>query len=151
VIDCPIPDKPFDYSKLVPKSGSLIPERDRKAVILVVDDEPLVRNVVQMTLIHAGYHVLTASDGAEAVDVSRTYPGPIDLVVSDVKMPNITGLELAAMIVKERTGIHVLLMTGKSSGAIPPHLLPDLLRKPFFPKQLLERIHQVLAEPREPS
>jgi CheY-like chemotaxis protein len=131
----------------VANSDSFSRERNGKAVILVVDDEPLVRSVVQITLTHAGYHVFTASDGVEALDLSRQYTGAIDLVVSDVKMPNMMGTELAATIVKERPGIHVLLMTGKSSAGIPLPLRPGLLRKPFLPKQLLGRIRQVLAEP----
>jgi CheY-like chemotaxis protein len=133
----------------VRNSGLFIREQNGKAVILVVDDEVLVRNFIQMTLTHAGYHVLTASDGVEALELSRSYHGAIDLVVSDVKMPNMMGPELAAAISKERPGIHVLLMTGKSSGRIPPQLRPSLLRKPFFPKQLLEQIHQVLDKPPE--
>lgn len=130
---------------------ALIRERAGRAVILLVDDEPLVRNVVQMSLTHAGYHVLTASDGAEALDLSRSYPGTIDLVLSDVKMPNMTGTELAAAIVNERVGIPILLMTGKASEGIPPNLHSGLLRKPFLPQQLLERIRQALGGQQEPD
>jgi CheY-like chemotaxis protein len=133
------------------QNPSFITEREGKAVILVVDDEPSVRNVVQMSLTDAGYQVLTASDGAEALDVSRAYSGAIDLVVSDVVMPNMPGTELAERIVQERPGIRVLLMTGKLSAGIPPHLLPGLLRKPFRPKQLLERIRQLLGGEQEPD
>jgi CheY-like chemotaxis protein len=124
---------------------SFIREPDGKTVILVVDDEPFVRNLLQRSLTDAGYQVLTASDGAEALDVSRAHAGAIDLVVSDVVMPNMTGTALAERIVQERPGIRVILMTGKSSANIPPHLRSGLLRKPFRPEQLLERIRQVLG------
>ena len=131
------------------ENPAFIREPDGNAVILVVDDEPFVRNVVQRSLTDAGYRVLTASDGVEALDVSRAYSGAIDLVLSDVVMPNMQGTELAERIVQERPGIRVLLMTGKSTADVPPHLLPDLLRKPFRPEQLLERIRQILGGEQE--
>jgi hypothetical protein len=81
----------------------------------------------------------------EALLVSRAYSGAIDLVLSDVIMPNMPGTELAERIVQERPGVGVLLMTGKTSTGIPPDLLPSLLRKPFRPQQLLERIRQALG------
>ena len=124
-------------------------ERDGKTVILVVDDEPLVRNVVQMTLIRAGYDVFAASDGTEALHLSRAYTGAIHLLLSDVKIPNMIGTELATTIMKERPGIHVLLMTGKSLGRIPSQLRSRLLCKPFLPRQLLEHIHRVLGKPQQ--
>ncbi|HEY7392753.1 MAG TPA: response regulator [Bryobacteraceae bacterium] len=127
------------------ENPSFIREQEGKTVILVVDDEPFVRNIVQMSLTDAGYHVLTASDGVEALLVSRAYSGAIDLVLSDVIMPNMPGTELAERIVQERPGVGVLLMTGKTSTGIPPDLLPSLLRKPFRPQQLLERIRQALG------
>jgi|ERR1041385_4995665 two-component system, cell cycle sensor histidine kinase and response regulator CckA len=116
-----------------------------RPVILLAEDEPVVRRFVETALVYAGYDVLTAADGAEALKLSRSYRGTIDLVLSDVKMPNMIGPELAMTIVKERPGIHVMLMTGKSSGEIPMMLRQDLLRKPFPPKRLLERIARVLA------
>jgi two-component system, cell cycle sensor histidine kinase and response regulator CckA len=135
----------------VPESGPARKERAGKAAILVIDGEPLVRSLVRMTLAHDGYHVLTASCGAEALDLSRGYLEAIDVVVIDVKWPYVIGTEteLAATIVKtilkERPGIHVLLMTDKAIRGISPRLRRELLLKPFLPRQLLERIHQVLT------
>jgi CheY-like chemotaxis protein len=133
------------------ENPSFIGKPDEKTVILVVDDEPFIRNIVQRSLTDAGYHVLTAADGAEALAVSRAYSGAIDVVLSDVIMPNIPGTELAERIVQERPGIRVLLMTGKAAAGIPPHMIPDLLRKPFRPQQLLERIRQVLGGEQKPD
>ena len=99
---------------------------------------------METALVYAGYDVLAAADGAEALQVSRAYPGTIDLVLSDVKMPNMIGPDLALTIAKERPGIRVLLMTGKSSGEIPMMLRRELLRKPFPPQRLLDRIARVL-------
>jgi DNA-binding response OmpR family regulator len=120
-------------------------EQIGKAVILLAEDEPVVRNFVQLALTHAGYCVLSAADGAEALHLSRAYEGPIDLVLSDVHMPNMIGPELVDAVLEERPGIRVLMMSGKSSGKIPEVLRPEMLRKPFLPKQLLERIEHVLS------
>ena len=120
-------------------------EEDKvRAVILLVDDEPVVRNVVQIALMRSGYQVLVACDGAEALELAAAYEGQIDLVVSDVKMPNVTGPELIAKLEKERPGVRVILMTGKSSGQIPPRLRPEVLRKPFAPAELMRRVERAL-------
>ena len=122
-------------------------EEDKtRAVVLLVDDEPLVRNVVQIALTRSGYQVLVACDGAEALELSAAYEGAIDLVVSDVKMPNVTGPELIARLEKERPGVRVILMTGKSSGTIPPRLRRGVLRKPFPPSELVRRVRKELDD-----
>lgn len=118
-----------------------------KTIILLAEDEPIVRNLFQMALTSAGYQVLAAADGAEALRLSRAYEGTIDVLVSDVKMPNMSGPELARKIVQERPDIRVLLMTGKSSGEVPQQLRREMLRKPFVPKQLLERIRHTMEHP----
>lgn len=120
-------------------------QHEGKAVILLAEDEPVVRNFVQIALIHAGYEVLSAADGVEALQLSRSFQGEIHLVLSDVKMPNMLGPDLVREILKERPGVRIVLMTGKSSGEIPEVLRPELLRKPFLPAQLLARIRKALA------
>jgi response regulator RpfG family c-di-GMP phosphodiesterase len=67
-----------------------------------------------MTLAHAGYNVLTASCSAEALDLSRAYPGAIDVAVINVKWLHIIGTELATTIRRERPGIRVLLPRARS-------------------------------------
>src|SRR5258706_779138 len=106
----------------------------RQFVILLAEDEMLVRNVVRAMLVEAGYMVLDAVDGADALEVSRKYDGAIDLLLTDVKMPGMSGVQLCSHITRERPAIKVLLMSGKTSGefrsagpAVP------LLRKPFMP------------------
>ncbi|HEY2013448.1 MAG TPA: response regulator [Bryobacteraceae bacterium] len=116
-----------------------------RPVVLLAEDEPVVRNFVQMALTRAGYDVLAASDGIEALQLSRAYDGVIHLLLSDMQMPKMIGSELARTIVQERPDIRVLLMTGKSSNEIPQQLRPDLLRKPFLPRVLLGQIERVLS------
>ncbi|HEY6341015.1 MAG TPA: response regulator [Bryobacteraceae bacterium] len=123
--------------------------QDKRAVILLADDEPVVRNLVQMALTYAGYHVLSASDGAEALNLSRSYDGVIDLLIGDAEMPNLTGPELAKTVSKERPDMQILLMAAELRDEIPQQLRLELLRKPFVPKLLLERVHSILF--RRPS
>jgi two-component system cell cycle sensor histidine kinase/response regulator CckA len=116
-------------------------------VILLAEDEPVVRNFIQAALTNAGYLVLAATDGSEALQLSRAYDGTIDLVLSDVHMPKLIGPDLVGVLVKERPGIRAVMMTGKSSGRIPEVLRPEMLRKPFLPKQLVEKIRHAFLSP----
>jgi DNA-binding response OmpR family regulator len=120
-----------------------------KLVILLAEDEPLVRNVVRAILTDAGYHVLDAGDGEQALEISRRYTGSIHMLLTDVKMPKMNGLELSAHIARERPGIKVLMMSGKLSGEL---LLigksVDFLRKPFLPKTLRAKLNALLPRDR---
>lgn len=121
-----------------------------KAIILLADDEPVVRNFVQHALTYYGYHVLSASDGIEALQLSRSFDGHIHLLLSDIKMPRLKGPELAEIIQRERPHTRILLMTGQSSGSVPEHLKPELLRKPFLPQILIRKIEDSLrSDPNE--
>jgi CheY-like chemotaxis protein len=114
-------------------------------VILVAEDDQLVRNVVCTTLTRAGYIVLDATDGAHALEISRGYDGLIHALLTDVIMPNMDGLELSDHITKERPGIKVLLMSGKTSAESLVAQSMQFLRKPFLPKTLRERLSVMLA------
>jgi CheY-like chemotaxis protein len=114
-------------------------------VILVVDDEPVVRKFVRFILVKAGYVVIDAGDGQEALELSRAYSGTIDLVVSDMTMPRMTGPELAERIHYERPNTHVLLMTGYASGMLREYATSqNFLRKPFAPKKLTDKVAELL-------
>lgn len=121
-----------------------MPERNNKPIILLAEDEPVVRNVVQLALSRAGYHVLACADGDEAMTLSRSFSGDIDLVLTDVKMPHMIGPELVRRIRLERPTIRVLMMTGQATIEIPAVLRPETLHKPFLPSELLERVAQAL-------
>jgi two-component system, cell cycle sensor histidine kinase and response regulator CckA len=81
-------------------------------VILLVDDDVGVQFYIWKLLKADGFTVLTAGDGKAALEVSRNYPGSIDLLLSDVDMPQMDGLELWQNIAAERPGIKVLMMSG---------------------------------------
>src|ERR1700751_3664162 len=99
-----------------------------QTVILVADDEVLIRNVAQTVLESEGYFVLSANDGEEALNLSRQYPGTIHALLSDVNMPNTNGLQLRELILFERPETKVLLMSGQIA---PPADSIPFLRKPF--------------------
>lgn len=122
-----------------------------RKVILVVDDDPLVRNFVQTVLSNNGYATLSAADGEEGLELARRYPGRIDLVISDVRMPRMTGPELADHIKKARSGCRVLLMSGYASGVLRECVRDqDFIRKPFLPADLKAKVEELLiSEPQK--
>ena len=77
-------------------------------VVLVAEDEVVVRNVVCLILQRDGYQVLSAADGREALELARQYQGTIDLLLSDINMPEMDGPSLAEHVIEERPGIRVL-------------------------------------------
>ncbi|PWU12023.1 MAG: response regulator [Terriglobia bacterium] len=113
-----------------------------RIVILVADDEELVRDMILVMMRKDGYQVLIASDGAEALDLSRRYNGHINLLISDIQMPRMTGIELADVLIKERPTMKVLLISGSTDLTIP-RIFP-FLRKPFTPGALRDAIVRLL-------
>jgi CheY-like chemotaxis protein len=115
--------------------------------ILVADDEPIVLSLTQTILKLHGYRVLTASDGMEALEAHRK-ARPIDLLVTDVIMPRMTGPELAHAIKSEGEGFRCLFMSGYSAEQIRDQGAGDIgcdyLRKPFKPAELLEKVRRTL-------
>ena len=113
-------------------------------VVLLADDELVVRSLAQSILMRAGYRVLNAVDGEHALEVSRGYAGPIDILLTDVKMPKMDGVELCAHILKERPGIKILFMSGRESGELMIHgRKMEFLRKPFVARELCEKINSM--------
>ena len=118
----------------------------QRHVILLVEDDVLVRNLVNTVLLRDGYLVLVACDGEEALKVSRAYVGHIDLLLSDVVMPKMNGLNLAVSIRIERPAIRSLLMSGKlGSEVIRESRELDFLRKPFVPEELRQKLREILS------
>ena len=113
-------------------------------VVLLADDELVVRSLAQSILTRSGYRVLNAVDGEHALEVSRGYAGPIDMLLTDVKMPKMDGVELCTHILKERPGIKILFMSGKESGELMVHgKKMEILRKPFSARDLSEKVRSM--------
>jgi DNA-binding response OmpR family regulator len=117
-------------------------------VILVADDDALVRNLVTLLLQQEGYFVLSAADGHEGLELSRQYPGAIDLVITDAQMPRLNGHDLCAHLLEERPGIKVLIMSGADMREIVSQNVNLLfLPKPFDGQTLKARVRAILAPP----
>ena len=119
--------------------------------ILVVEDNDLVRNLTREALQQYGYKVIEASNGEQALNISREYLDVIHLLLTDVVMPGINGRELAEKILSWRPDIKVVYMSGYTDNAIVQYgiLEPGLffIEKPFSPDILAGRINQVLKHP----
>ena len=115
-------------------------------VILLVEDDVHVQYFIWNLLKADAYTVLTAGDGKAALEASRNYPGSIDLLLSDVEMPRMGGLELYRNIMAERPGIKVLMMSGALSGRerVSMSGLP-CLQKPFTDTALRDSIGALLG------
>lgn len=115
-------------------------------VILLAEDDVGVQFFVWSLLKADGFTVLTAGDGKAALEVSRNHPGPIDLVLSDVGMPQMDGLELCKTIAVERPGIKVLIMSGVPSRKEQASMsgLP-FLQKPFTRTELRDSIEALIG------
>jgi len=116
--------------------------------ILVAEDEDAVRHVVSRQLRAAGYTVLEASSGKEALEVFDEHGGPIKLLLTDVIMPGLSGRELAERLSERDPALKVIFMSGYTHDIISQEGVLDegevLLQKPFSGPQLLEEIRRVL-------
>jgi CheY-like chemotaxis protein len=115
-----------------------------RKVILVADDEELLLNMVRARLTDEGYEVLAATDGNDAIQVSRAHAGTIDLLLTDFNMPRLDGLSAYRQIKSERSLIKVLFMSGSDpkSSQLPPGL--PFLSKPFDTASLCRKVSQLL-------
>jgi CheY-like chemotaxis protein len=132
-----------------PPPPEIRPRRDpTPARILLVDDEDDLRSIVRDILGAAGYTVLEAGDGAGALRIARETPAPIDLLVTDVVMPQLSGRELAQHLAQMHPETKVLYMSGHTDDAILRHGVSEssaaFLPKPFGPEALLQTVSEVL-------
>jgi two-component system cell cycle sensor histidine kinase/response regulator CckA len=120
------------------------------ATILLTEDEQDVREVARQFLESGGYAVIEARDGAEALGFVHKHEGAINLLVTDMVMPGMTGLELAARMKEKRPGLRILYMSGYSDRAAAESLQSDpsmrLLTKPFSRWALLRAVHELLKK-----
>jgi two-component system cell cycle sensor histidine kinase/response regulator CckA len=119
-----------------------------RKVVLLVEDEPIVRNVILLTLQRNLYAVLVAVDGQEALELSRAFEEEIDLLVTDMEMPRMSGDKLSELIVAERPSTRILQISGKFEDWFAHRNISlAFLHKPFLPSALIDKIHEVLDAP----
>jgi two-component system cell cycle sensor histidine kinase/response regulator CckA len=116
--------------------------------ILLVEDEAMVRELARESLEEFGYRVLTAANGSEGLDVCQSFPEKIDLILTDVVMPQMSGRELAEKARTLRPETQVLYMSGFTDDAVLRHgvIADDLcfVQKPFSPDGLARKVREIL-------
>ena len=118
--------------------------------ILLVEDDPQVRELAHRVLQEQGYTVLEASNGEEALELLTSHTGPIDLLLTDVVMPGMSGKALADQLLRTQPDLRAIFMSGYTDEAIAHHgvLDPDVafLQKPFSPTILARKVRDVLDD-----
>ena len=131
------------------RDESATPEVGRRT-ILVVEDGASVRQLVCAILLDEGYTILEACNGRKAVEISGQHQGPIDLILTDVVMPEMSGPDLVERLTLQRKGMEVIYMSGyaknmiDAQGEIDPGIV--FLQKPFSLELLLEKVREALGE-----
>ena len=117
----------------------------RQETILLVEDEPAVRQLFAQALVRAGYQVLEARNGQEAMKVYEQHGDTIDLLLTDMKMPFMGGAELAEHLRARRGTLKMICVSGYPSSG--NELTSDFLAKPFSRDDLLAKVREVLDRP----
>ncbi|HWO10047.1 MAG TPA: ATP-binding protein, partial [Polyangiaceae bacterium] len=125
------------------------PVRAGNETVLFAEDDDLVRHLSVAALSSSGYRLIEAAHGAEALKATEEHPGPIHLLVTDIIMPRMGGVELARRFRQLRPGAAVLFITGYAGDAVVPvGNGVEVLHKPFTSEVLLARVRAVLdAQP----
>ena len=105
-----------------------MPSPGQEVVILVVDDEVIVRNIVQRILTKEGFAVLAAADGEEALELFQTFPDTIDLLLTDIDMPRLDGFQLAKRLRLQKPEVKTLFISRKL-GMVAETMLANFLPK----------------------
>ena len=127
-------------------------ERSETGTVLLVEDDPLVRNVALRALESAGYKVLESGNGLGALAMAHSCDDEIDLLITDVVMPLMGGRELAQELSALHPKTSILFMSGYTDDAVVRHGIMDkdieYLQKPFTPESLVRRVSEVLRDAR---
>lgn len=128
-----------------PAEGKLMADQTPKTLetILLVEDEPAVRQLFAHALTRAGYRVYEARNGEEAIKVFDQHGDTIDMLLTDMRMPYMGGAELAHHLRERRSSLKLLCISGYP-GQLDPDVLTDFLAKPFSRDELLKKVRDVL-------
>jgi two-component system cell cycle sensor histidine kinase/response regulator CckA len=124
------------------------PETEEWETLLLVEDEDNVRQPLAQILSNRGYNVLAAADALEAIQISQSHSGPIHLMITDILMDGLSGVELAERLAFQRPEMRVLFATGYPAGLTEGAKLggeANLLKKPFSGRELVTRLREILA------
>jgi PAS domain S-box-containing protein len=119
--------------------------------ILVVDDEPMIRQLANAILTRAGYHVLLAENGAVALDILREHPEQIGVIVLDAVMPRLSGGDTLRELARSLSDVSVIFSSGYSTEQMGLHEFPQIrafLPKPYRAEQLVQKVSEILGQTR---
>lgn len=119
-------------------------QKEPGVTILLAEDESSLRQMLGLILQAAGYRLVVAEDGRQAIQLAREHAGRIDLLLSDIEMPGLTGPDVAQELLRTRPNLKVMLMSGCSSALGVLEQGWRFLQKPFAPHLLLEEIRIAL-------
>jgi PAS domain S-box-containing protein len=144
----PVVEQPVSPRKIAKVS---IPVTEGSETVLLAEDQPSIRGALREFLEFRGYSVLDAQNGEEALDLAQQHSGSIDVLVTDVIMPQIRGLELAKRVTELHPEICVIFMSGYSEDALLENRLLSqqnitLIQKPFDPEDLAQKIRDSLSD-----
>lgn len=118
---------------------------------MVVEDEEMIRELLRRTLVKFGYTVLTANHGEEALRVAERHDKPIDPMITDIVMPQMSGHELAKQLAPLRPEMSVLYISGYDEKMVTDQGFVDrekhFLPKPFVPRDVARKIREILDKP----
>ncbi len=118
--------------------------------ILLTEDDKSVREMIEIFLEPLGYRVLSAENGSKAIELSSSYEGEIDLLLTDVIMPKMNGQELANILMQSRSGLKVVFMSGYTDDVIAHHGVLDaginFIQKPITLNKLAKKLREVLEK-----
>jgi CheY-like chemotaxis protein len=138
------------FGTRTPRAAGAQSAQDRRTeqleTILLVEDEPAVRQLFSLALTRAGYCVHEARNGQEAVKVFDEHGDAIDLLLTDMRMPFMGGAELARQLRARRRTLKLLCISGYAGGS-DIEFAGDFLAKPFSRDELLAKIREVLDRP----
>ena len=129
---------------------SQAPDAENRPTVLVVDDEEDLRDIIRRMLDRRGFATLIAGDSQQAIEVCREHPGEIDILVTDLGLPGVSGGDLSRAATELRPGMRVVYISGLpkdiavSDGLIGEDAL--LVKKPFSSESLVGALRSVIAE-----
>ncbi len=145
----PATDRPLNAGE---ETDAELPLRNGEETILLVEDEQALREVVERILTRAGYRVIVASNGPAALEAADAHEQAIDLLLSDVVMPQMPGPQVAQRLLQSRPDVRVMFMSGFAQPILDAggHLEAGvmLIEKPFSGHALLAKVAQILERPR---
>ncbi|HTS49715.1 MAG TPA: response regulator, partial [Bryobacteraceae bacterium] len=135
-------------AELPDSSKEIVPTRP--ATILLVEDQAAIRLLAEDVLSDAGHRVLTAANGRAAFELAQKHSDPIDLLITDVVMPEMSGPDLADQLLRFRPGLIILFISGYTDHALLHRGAVEqgtaFLQKPFLPETLMAKVNELLRE-----